>query len=180
MTDEQDAVRAALTDARAALAEARAALVGVPKEALGELRTGRRILGIPRADKITPAGEAWHLGVLLVTDDAVLATGEIVRARAEVIRGFPAESQRARAAVAAAASRGGFAEGRIVHIGWRAIDLDALAASVLTAEPMNDAGPIALRGGEAVVRWSASGGYVPLRRYLSERVELLQHPPDRA
>ena len=31
-----------------------------------------------------------------------------------------------------------------------------------------------------VVRWSAAGGYMPLERYLDERIELLRHPPERA
>ena len=171
MSGDQDAAGDAASAARAAFAEARSALAGVPKEALGEDRPGRRILGIARADRILPAGDAWHLGVLLLTDEAVLATGEIGRARADVLRGFPAESQRARAARAAAASRGGFAEGRVVHVGWVVIDLDALSA---------DSAPLAVRDGRPVVRWSVAGGYVPLERYLAEQVGLLQHPPDRA
>ncbi|BDZ40528.1 hypothetical protein [Microbacterium suwonense] len=58
------------------------------------------------------AGEAWHLGVLLLTDDGVAETGEILRAAEEVRRGYPAESARARAERRAQARRGGFAEGR--------------------------------------------------------------------
>lgn len=147
---------------------ARDRLAGAPKEALGELVSPRRMLGIPRAPKIVPRGSAWHLGALLLTDDAVLATGDIVRARAEVRRGFPAESQRRRAQLSAAARRGGFAEGQIVHIGWRVIDLDAV-------DERSD--PIALREGTPHIRWSSAGGYMPVDRYLADRVELLLHPP---
>jgi hypothetical protein len=153
------------------LARARDALAGAPREGLGERRAGRRILGIPRAPRITPVGTAWHLGVLLLTDDDVLATGEIVRSRAESIRGYTAQSQRERAAEAAAAARGGFAEGQVVHVDWRVIDLDALDAT---------SAPLALRDGEPSVRWSAAGGLMPLGRYLEERVDLLRHPPERA
>ncbi|MBB3157129.1 hypothetical protein FHS07_000813 [Microbacterium proteolyticum] len=153
------------------LSAARARLGDAPRERLGELQEGRRLLGIPRATRIAPRGTAWHLGALLLTDDGVLATGDIVRSRAEVRRGFAAESQRRRAELSAAAARGGVPEGETVHIEWHPIDL----ASV-------DAGstPLAVRGGEALVRWSAAGGYMPLTRYLDERIDLLRHPPERA
>ena len=89
----------------------------------------RRVLGIARSPRIVRVGAAWHLGVLLLGDDAVLATGDIVRARQEAPRGFTAESQRQRAELAAAARRGGFAEGETVHIGWRMLDPDAVAGA---------------------------------------------------
>ncbi|GAA1981768.1 glutaminase [Microbacterium pumilum] len=152
------------------LADARAALAGAPREPLGELREPRRVLGIARASRIIPVGEAWHLGVLLVGDDAVFATGDIVRARQDAPRGYTAQSQRARAELAAALRRGGFAEGQPVHIGWRMLDLDAV-------ERGEASGPLALRNGVPSVRWSASGAYVPLDGYLTERIALLRDPP---
>lgn len=160
-----------MTDAAALFDAARARLAGAPRERIGELQEGRRLLGIRRAPRIVPRGTAWHLGVLLVTDDDVLATGDIVRARAEVRRGFAAESQRRRAELAAAAVRGGVPEGDTVHIGWHPIDLARVDAA---------SSPLAVRGGEALVRWSTAGGWMPLARYLDERVELLRHPPERA
>ncbi|MFG6444271.1 glutaminase [Microbacterium sp. P06] len=153
------------------LAAARARLGGAPREALGELRAARRTFGITRAPRIVPVGEAWHLGVLLLTDERLAATGQIVRAREEVRRGFTAESQRDRAALAAAARRGGFAEGQTVHVDWRLIDAAQLGAT---------GSPVALTPAGAMVRWSPAGGLVPLERYLDERIELLQHPPERA
>jgi len=163
------------TDAAAAiaavLADARRRLVGSPRERLGELQEGRRTLGIPRAPRIVPRGEAWHLGVLLLGDETVLATGDVVRSHAEVRRGFAAESQRRRAELAAAAARGGVPEGEVVHIGWHPVDL---------ADVGPRASPLAVRDGRALVRWSAAGGYMPLARYLDERIELLHHPPERA
>ncbi|WP_295784780.1 glutaminase [uncultured Microbacterium sp.] len=153
------------------LREARERLVDAPRERIGDLQEGRRLLGIPRPSRIAPRGSAWHLGVLLLTDGDVLATGDIVRARAEVRRGFAAESQRRRAELAAAAARGGVPEGETVHIGWRVLDLDALDAR---------SAPLAVRDGEVLVRWSTAGGYMPLARYLDERIELLRHPPERA
>ncbi|GAB3603652.1 glutaminase [Microbacterium aureliae] len=149
-------------DALFAAARARLSGSDAPREALGEQVQPRRLLGIPRAPRIVPAGTAWHLGVVLLTEDAALATGDVVRARAEARRGYTAESQRDRAALAAAASRGGFADGTPVHIGWR---------------PVDEAGILVVRDGVPHVRWSAAGGWRPLDAYLDERIELLQHPP---
>ena len=50
--------------------DARARLADAPREALGELVEPRRVLGIARAPRIVPRGTAWHLGVLLLADDA--------------------------------------------------------------------------------------------------------------
>ncbi|MEV7873675.1 glutaminase [Microbacterium sp. NPDC089188] len=160
-----------MTDAATLFDAARARLVDAPRERIGELQEGRRLLGIRRAPRIVPRGTAWHLGVLLMTDDEVLATGDIVRARAEVRRGFAAESQRRRAELAAAAARGGVPEGETVHIGWHPVDPSRLEAA---------SRPLAVREGETLVRWSVAGGWMPLARYLDERVELLRHPPERA
>ena len=57
-----------------------------------------------------------------------------------------------------------------MHLGWEVIDVDAVGRGVAS-------GPLALVDGVAVVRWSAVGGYVPLDRYLDERVALLVDPP---
>jgi len=146
-------------------ARARLGAAAAPREALGELVVPRRILGLARAARIERRGSAWHLGALLLTDDAVLATGEIVRARQEARRGYTAESQRQRSELSFAARRGGFAEGETVHVGWRTLSPDALDA------------PLALQDGIPSIRWSAAGGLMPLQAYLDERVALLIDPP---
>ena len=155
---------------RGLLDTARERLRAAPREALGELVEPRRILGLARAPRIERRGEAWHLGVLLLTDDAVLATGDIVRARQEARRGYTAESQRRGAELAAAARRGGLAEGETVHIGWRMLDADAVDRGEAS-------GPLSSVDGVVSVRWSAAGGFLPLERYLDERVGLLLEPP---
>lgn len=155
---------------RELLDAARERLRAAPREALGELVEPRRILGVARAPRIVRRGDAWHLGVLLLADDAVLATGDIVRARQEARRGYTAESQRRRAELAAAARRGGFAEGETVHIGWRMLDPDAVDRGEAS-------GPLSLVDGVVSVRWSAAGGFMPLERYLDERIGLLLEPP---
>ena len=161
------------TDLEELFDDARARLTDVARERLGELAPGRRILGIARAPRIVPQGAAWHLGVLLIGAGAVYATGEIVRAREEAPRGFTAQSQRERAELAGAARRGGFAEGEVVHVGWRELDLAAVARGEVS-------GPLLLVDGVPGVRWSPAAGPAPLAGYLDERIELLRHPPERA
>lgn len=154
----------------ALLDAARSRLRDAPREALGELVRPRRMLGVARAARILPRGTAWHIGVLLLTDEDVLATGQIVRARREVRRGYAAESQRSRAELAAAAYRGGFAEGDAVHIGWRRLD-PAVIDSGGSDEPLQSP------GGVPSVRWSGAGAPMPLAAYLDERIALLLDPP---
>ncbi|MBO0981257.1 glutaminase [Microbacterium sp. SD291] len=144
------------------LASAREALAGAPKEGLGEDRDSRW-----RGRRIVRVGEAWHLGVLLLTDDHVLATAEVLRAAEPGRRGYTAESARERAARRAEALRGGFREGEVVHVGWSVIDAYAVDAG-------GSSGPLARIDGVPSVRWSAAGGYMPLAGYLRERVELLR------
>lgn len=146
----------------ALLVGARAALAEVPREALGREKTSRW-----RAPRIVRTGSAWHVGVLLIADDAVFATAEVLRAAAPVRRGYAAESARARAERRAEASRGGFRDGETVHVGWTEIDMDAVAAG-------GSSGPLALRDGVPSVRWSSAGGYMPLQAYLGERIALLR------
>jgi hypothetical protein len=90
MTDEV-AAGADLLDT--VLSDARRRLAGSPRERLGDWAHAR-LLGFGRAPRIVPVGEAWHVGVLLIADAEVYATGEILRARAEAVRGYTAEAQR--------------------------------------------------------------------------------------
>lgn len=142
------------------LRDARARLTAAPRESLGRERTSRW-----RADRIVSAGAAWHLGVLLLTDEDVLATAEILRAAEPVRRGYTAESARARAERRAQARRGGFAEGEVVHVGWQVLDAAAVDAG-------GASGPLALVERVPSVRWSPGGPLVPLQGYLDERIAL--------
>jgi hypothetical protein len=141
------------------LSAARAALSGVPKDGLGEERSSRW-----RGERIVRVGEAWHVGVLLLIDDGVLATAEVLRATAPGRRGYAAESARARAARRQMALRGGFGEGDVVHVGWSVIDVAAVDAG-------GASGPLAMQDGVPMVRWS-SGSYRPLEAYLQEQIDL--------
>ena len=101
----------------ALLDDARRRLAGAPRERLGDWAQARKLLGFGRAPRIVPVGEAWHVGVLLIADAEVYATGEVLRARTEAPRGYTAQAQRERSERAAAAARGGFADGEVVHLG---------------------------------------------------------------
>lgn len=147
------------------IAGARERLRGTPRATLGDWASSRRLLGFGRAPRIVRVGEAWHLGVLLIADEEAFATGEVVRSREEAIRGYTAEAQRARSARSAAAFRGGFPEGAFVHIGWAAIDLEAVDAG-------DRSGPLSVVEGVPHVRWSAAGGTRPLGDYLDEQLAL--------
>ena len=151
-----------MTTASALLTEAVQALTGLPKEGLGEDRDSRW-----RGRRIVRVGEAWHLGVMLLTETHALATAEVLRAADPGRRGYTAESARERAERRALALRGGFAEGDVVHIGWSVIDVDAVDAG-------GASGPLASVDGVPSVRWSTAGGWMPLEAYLRERVELLR------
>lgn len=142
---------------------------GVPTEALGEdARRGRLLRRAPRLRRV---GAAWRLGVLLLADDGrTLAVGEVVRAADPGRRGYTAESARQRAEQRAAAVRGDFEEGEIVHVGWTEIDVDAVGAGTAS-------GPLLIRDGVPVVRWSAAGAVMPLADFLEDRVALALDPP---
>lgn len=146
----------------ALLSAARRALAGVPTEGLGEEKKTRF-----RGHRIVRVGQAWHVGVLLLTDDAVYATAEVLRAADPGRRGYTAESARERAMRRELALRGGFAAGEVVHVGWSPIDVAEVDAG-------GTSGPLAQRDGTAVVQWSTAGGFMPLEAYLRERVQLLR------
>ncbi|MDN3310384.1 glutaminase [Microbacterium oryzae] len=156
-----------MDDLHGLLADARSRLAARPREGLGELRRPGRLRGaLGGRPRVVRVGEAWHLGVLLLTDNALLATGTILRAAEEVRRGYAAESQRQRAEVRAAAFRGGFAEGETLHLDWTPIEVDAVARGEAD-------GPLSWQDGVLMVRWSPAGFLRPLAPYLAEQIELL-------
>ncbi|MFC0197970.1 hypothetical protein ACFFIR_13930, partial [Microbacterium arthrosphaerae] len=46
-----------------------------------------------------------------------------------------------------------------------------------SARPAEASGPLVFADGSLFVRWSTTGGLVPLESYLAERVGLLLDPP---
>jgi len=132
---------------------------GISDEALATLKKPRF-----SAPKLVKEGRAWRLGVLLIDRQARLyRTGEVTRA-VEPLRGVANKSAEAEARreMRRAATRGKFPEGEVVNFGHSLIEVTA------------ESDPVRLSGGEALVRWNASGHWRPLASYLTERISLAQ------
>ncbi|HEV7622537.1 MAG TPA: hypothetical protein VGO26_00255 [Amnibacterium sp.] len=153
------------------------AAAGARDEALAEYVPARRVLLVDRPARMLPVGRVWRLGVLLLAPDgSLLATGGITRAVEPGHPGHVAASVEDRREHRAAAFRGPFARGETVNYDAVPIRLDAAA---LREAP----GPLLLRDGQVLVRWSASLGddaAAPFAPYLTERADLLLHPPEGA
>ncbi|HEU4466561.1 MAG TPA: hypothetical protein VFR98_08530 [Agromyces sp.] len=171
---------AAVTRARDAVDRAVRALIqaSARTETLAEYVPGRRVLGMPRAPRMSAIGPVWRLGVLLLDADGRLyATGRVIRAERAVRKSVTAESVAEQRAYRAAAIKGGLPEGATVVFDAEpiALDADALAAGAAS-------GPLVMRGDEVLVRWSPTqpDALIPLEAYLRDRVDLLVSPPQGA
>jgi hypothetical protein len=143
-------------------------------EALAAFVPERRVLGLPRAARMTAVGRVWRLGVLLLdADGRLFATGRVVRAERPTRRSITAEAVAEQRALRAAAVKGGIHEGETVNFDAGPLDLDELVRD-------GASGPLVLRDGEVLVRWSPAqpDALTPLDRYLADRVDLLVRPPD--
>jgi hypothetical protein len=141
---------------------------GAPLEALGELRRGRGIGPLRTAAALHPVGQAWRLGVLLLTTDGrVLATGEVTRAiEPKLAVTNRSESAERRRDFRRAAVRGRFPEGATINFGFTPVACDAEAL-------LAGSGPLSIDGDTVVVQWSAHLGRRPLEAYLADRATLL-------
>ena len=145
-------------------------------EVLAAFVPERRVLGLPRAARMTPTGRVWRLGVLLLDDDGhVHATGLVARAERAARRSVTANSVAEQRAYRAAAVKGGIPAGETVNFDTTPIELTA--AGLRAGD-----GPVLLRGGEVLVRWSPAqpDAVTPLGAYLADRVDLLVHRPEGA
>ena len=175
MTDAADAASLAVAAARELVAGAVAALRegGARRETLAELVPERRVLGIPRPARMSAVGRVWRLGVLLLDEaGGVWDAGRVVRAERPARRSITAEAVAEQRALRAAAVKGGIAEGETVDFDATPIDLDVLGRD-------GASGPLVLRDGAVLVRWSHAqpDALTPLDAYLRDRVDLLVHPP---
>lgn len=173
-TDEQ-----AVAGARAAVADAVRVLsaAGARMEALAEYVPARRAFLVHREPVLRRIGSVWRLGVLLLDGDGVLrATGSLVRATPPGRPQYQSRSAEDRRSLRAAAQRGRFRDGETVDFDAPVVELDA--------EALREAeGPVFLRDGQVLVRWSPAAGDAgarPFADYLAERVDLLAHPPEGA
>jgi len=170
--DAVSRIRASVQVAVGALSDA-----GARQEALAEYEGARRRFLIPREPVLRRVGSVWRLGVFLLDDAGMLrATGTLVRATPPGRPQYQSQSAEERRSLRAAAQRGRFHDGETVNFD----------APVIPFEPaaLRDAsGPLFLRHGRALVRWSAAASDADARDfegYLAERVDLLAHPPDGA
>lgn len=177
MDESEIAARAVRACAEAARALQQA---GVVPEGLAEFVPERRVLRVfRRGAAMRPIGEAWRLGSLLLgTDGALYSAGHATRAAERGRAGYQSLSREERRDIAAAALRGGYPVGAPVNYDAVPIALDGPG--------LRDAGgelPLGVRDGAVRVRWRQGApleGAPTLEQYLSERVELLIHPPLRA
>lgn len=165
-------IHTAIQDAVAALSAD-----GARHEALAEYIPARRTLGIRREPALRRIGDVWRLGVFLLDGSGTLyAAGTLVRATPPGRPQYQSQSAEYRRALRAAAQRGHFRDGETVNFDAHPIELDADALRAST-------GPLFVRGGQALVRWSAAADDAharPFGGYLAERVDLLAHPPEGA
>lgn len=169
------ATSAAVARAHGLIADAVTALgqAAARRETLAAFIPERRVLGVPRAARMTSGGRVWRLGVLLLDDSgAAYATGRAVRAERPARKSITAESVAEQRAYRAAAVKGGIAEGETVNFEASRIDFDELARG-------GASGPLVVVGDDVFVRWSPTqpDALTPLDRYLADRVELLVRPP---
>lgn len=168
-----DGEEQAAASIQAAIGRALAALRAgnAPTEALARFEPARRVaLLFTREPRMVPLGRVWRLGVFLLADDGTLyATGSTTRAVNPRHPGYQSVSAEERRGYRAAAFRGPFPEGETVNFDARPIDMDA-------ASLPETGGPLVLRDGRPLVRWSPTAGeagLVPVEGYLAERVALL-------
>jgi len=116
--------------------------------------------------KLRPAGEVWRLGALcLDADGGVWATGDVLVVTRPTHPNHRSAVALERNELRAQLLKGGVPEGSTAVIDPHPLDLDA-------PEP-----PLTRTPDGLGVLWTPAGEPVPLDRYLSERAELLIHPP---
>ncbi|RZU65854.1 hypothetical protein EV379_2192 [Microterricola gilva] len=170
MSDEQSSRAAASVDAAIADAVLQLTAADAHTEALARFEpTRRRALLFTAEPRMVPIGRVWRLGVFLLgLDGQLYATGHTTRAVDPRHPGYQSVSAEERRGYRAAAFRGPFERGETVNFDADPIDPGAVADA---------AGPLVVKDGRPLVRWSASApddALRPFADYLAERVELLR------
>jgi hypothetical protein len=119
--------------------------------------------------KLRAVGEVWRLGALcLASDGAVFATGDVVIVAEPTHPNYRSELAVARNELRVLLRRAGLPVGSTAVLDARPLDLD-------TPEP-----PLVSTDDGLGVLWTAGGTVIPFDAYLTERVDLLVNPPERA
>ncbi len=147
------------------------------RELLADYIPASRFLGIPRRARMDRVGEAWHLGVFLMTQDGQLfQAGKTTRAIEPGRPGHVSKVREERREFTDAAWRGSFPSGSVVNFDTYLIemDMDELRAGKLVLFTKDD---------QALVRWRpgvSDEDARPFKEYMAERLELLLNPPQGA
>lgn len=109
---------------------------GIEPEHLAQRRPSRRVGPVQLAEKLVPAGRAWRLGEVLVTETGqLLGTGLVTRSlepRQFAANKSPAEE--ARRELQRAAVRGRFPLGAAVNVDYREVETAVDARGELTVQ----------------------------------------------
>ncbi|PRI11594.1 hypothetical protein [Leucobacter massiliensis] len=174
---------AAALRAREACAAAAGRLrgAGIGTEALARYVAPRRVLLWTKPATMEPLGEVWRVGTLLLGAEGELyALGHATRAAERGRPGYQSLSREERREIAAAALRGGYPAGTPVNYDAVRIPLgEAGTAEDRGPDPAPEL-PVGYAEGEFRVRWRRGAplsGAPSLAAFLSERVDLLIHPP---
>ena len=172
---QSEASESAVEACRVAVTRLRSA--GVPTEALADYVPPRRALLRTRPATMRARGEVWRLGSLLLgTDGRLYAAGRATRSAERGRPGYQSVSVEERREIAAAALRGGYPIGTPVNYDATELPLPITAETT----PLDAHGPVGVHAGVLRVRWRPGApldGAPTLDQYLSERVDLLVHPP---
>lgn len=169
---------------------------GVPSEALATLTPEQRKFLRRVPPTMRPMAEVWRLGVLLlVSPDAPRVptakprrrqdpapplplwffSGHSTRSAERGRPNYQSSSREERREIAAAALRGGYPVGTVVHF-----DAIPLPADDAALEALSGDWAVGLHEGLPRVRWRAGADIASAQSfdgYVRERVELLTHPP---
>lgn len=146
---------------------------GVRTEHLAEFVPAERKLLWRKAATMREVGEVWRIGPILLDAEGNLhSAGRATRAAERPRPDFQSLSREERRDLAAAALKGGFAEGT-------AVDFDAVPILLDGSDPPADS-PVRIAGGAYRVKWHPSAPLETaptLAAFLDDRVGLLVDPP---
>ena len=131
-----------------------------PDELIAERHSGKLFGVLPQQPRLVASTRVWRLGILLLDEAAALyRVGDIIVTETERQQGYVSELARSRAELKAAARRGRIPAGTVVNLDVRRIRFEPLDA------------PLEWRDGDVWLQW-ASGSWMPLERYVLDRLQL--------
>lgn len=143
--------------------------IGAHDEALAEYVEPRRRMLVTLPPKLVPFARGWRLGAVLLDRDGVLSrSGGITRAIDPPRSNKQSLGAEERHHLRRIAARGDFAVGDVVNFDIEVIPTDAATIRAGTHA-------LSVRDDTVWLTW-VPGSSAPLERYLTERLDLLEHP----